>query len=78
MTAWFQSWGMSYEWAWFIATIVGILGVVGAWEVIIPEPRAEHVRPLAQLRLAIIEALHAARAPATAELPVAEPLNFEI
>lgn len=27
MTAWFQSWGMSYEWAWFIATIVGILAI---------------------------------------------------
>ena len=55
--------------------------LVGAWEVNIPEPRAEHVLPLAQLRLAIIEELHAARAPAvaaTAELPVAEPLNFEI
>ncbi|HVJ00600.1 MAG TPA: NADH-quinone oxidoreductase subunit H, partial [Sphingomonas sp.] len=25
MTAFFQSWGMSYEWAWFVATIVGIL-----------------------------------------------------
>ena len=25
MTAFFQSWGMSYEWAWFVATIAGIL-----------------------------------------------------
>jgi len=25
MTAWFQTWGASYEWSWFIATIVGIL-----------------------------------------------------
>ncbi|MGE5601287.1 MAG: NADH-quinone oxidoreductase subunit NuoH [Pseudomonadota bacterium] len=25
MTAWFQSWGMTYEWSWFIATIIGIL-----------------------------------------------------
>ena len=25
MTAWFQSWGASYEWSWFIATIIGIL-----------------------------------------------------
>ncbi len=25
MTAWFQSWGLSYEWSWFIATITGIL-----------------------------------------------------
>ena len=25
MTAWFQSWGVNYEWSWFIATIVGIL-----------------------------------------------------
>ncbi|ODP38599.1 NADH-quinone oxidoreductase subunit NuoH [Sphingomonas turrisvirgatae] len=25
MTAFFQSWGMAYEWAWFTATIVGIL-----------------------------------------------------
>jgi NADH-quinone oxidoreductase subunit H len=25
MTAWFQSWGMSFEWSWFIATVVGIL-----------------------------------------------------
>lgn len=27
MTAWFQSWGLSYEWSWFIATIVGILAI---------------------------------------------------
>ena len=25
MTAWFQSLGMTYEWAWFVATIIGIL-----------------------------------------------------
>src|SRR5215510_816982 len=25
MTATFQHWGMSYEWAWLIATIIGIL-----------------------------------------------------
>ena len=25
VTAWFQSWGASYEWSWFIATIIGIL-----------------------------------------------------
>ena len=25
MTAWFQSFGISYEWSWFIATIIGIL-----------------------------------------------------
>src|ERR671912_1713298 len=25
MTAWFQSWGLTYEWSWFIATISGIL-----------------------------------------------------
>jgi NADH-quinone oxidoreductase subunit H len=25
MTAFFQSLGMSYEWAWFIATLAGIL-----------------------------------------------------
>ncbi len=25
MTAWFQTWGMTYEWSWFIATIIGIL-----------------------------------------------------
>ena len=25
MTAWFQTWGASYEWWWFIATIIGIL-----------------------------------------------------
>ena len=25
MTAWFQSWGINYEWSWFIATIIGIL-----------------------------------------------------
>src|SRR5688572_28219533 len=25
MTATFQNWGMTYEWSWFIATIVGIL-----------------------------------------------------
>jgi len=25
MTGWFQSWGVNYEWSWFIATIVGIL-----------------------------------------------------
>ena len=25
MTALFQSWGMTYEWAWFVATIIGIL-----------------------------------------------------
>ena len=28
MTAWFQSWGLTYEWSWFIATIVGILAIV--------------------------------------------------
>ena len=25
MTAFFQHWGMSYDWAWFIATVIGIL-----------------------------------------------------
>ena len=25
MTAWFQGWGMTYEWSWFLATIIGIL-----------------------------------------------------
>ncbi|WP_431470452.1 NADH-quinone oxidoreductase subunit NuoH [Sphingosinithalassobacter sp. LHW66-3] len=25
MTSFFESWGMNYEWAWFVATIVGIL-----------------------------------------------------
>ena len=25
MTAWVQTWGASYEWSWFIATIIGIL-----------------------------------------------------
>ena len=25
MTATFQNWGMSYDWAWFTATIIGIL-----------------------------------------------------
>jgi NADH-quinone oxidoreductase subunit H len=25
VTAWFQSWGINYEWSWFIATVVGIL-----------------------------------------------------
>ena len=25
MTALFQSWGMTYEWAWFVATLCGIL-----------------------------------------------------
>lgn len=25
MTAWFQTWGASYEWSWFLATMVGIL-----------------------------------------------------
>jgi len=25
MTAWFQTWGMSYEWSWFVATMTGIL-----------------------------------------------------
>ena len=25
MTAFFQTWGMTYEWAWFTATIAGIL-----------------------------------------------------
>ena len=25
MTAFFESWGMTYEWAWFLATFVGIL-----------------------------------------------------
>jgi len=25
MTAWFQTWGMTYEWSWFIATMTGIL-----------------------------------------------------
>ena len=25
MTAWFQSWGMTYEWSWFVATMIGIL-----------------------------------------------------
>ncbi len=25
MTAWFQNWGMTYDWAWFLATVIGIL-----------------------------------------------------
>ena len=25
MTATFQSWGLTYEWSWFIATVIGIL-----------------------------------------------------
>jgi NADH-quinone oxidoreductase subunit H len=25
MTAWFQGWGMTYEWSWFVATMIGIL-----------------------------------------------------
>jgi NADH-quinone oxidoreductase subunit H len=25
MTAWFQGWGLTYEWSWFIATMIGIL-----------------------------------------------------
>ena len=25
MTALFQTWGLSYEWSWFVATIAGIL-----------------------------------------------------
>jgi NADH-quinone oxidoreductase subunit H len=25
VTAWFQSWGITYEWSWFIATMIGIL-----------------------------------------------------
>jgi len=25
MTAWFETWGITYEWSWFIATITGIL-----------------------------------------------------
>src|SRR5678810_1318663 len=25
MTATFQHWGMSYDWAWFLATVIGIL-----------------------------------------------------
>jgi NADH-quinone oxidoreductase subunit H len=25
VTAWFQSWGVTYEWSWFLATIIGIL-----------------------------------------------------
>ena len=25
MTAFFQHWGLTYEWSWFIATIIGIL-----------------------------------------------------
>jgi NADH-quinone oxidoreductase subunit H len=24
MTAWFQHWGMTYEWSWFLATVIGI------------------------------------------------------
>ncbi|MCM8730178.1 NADH-quinone oxidoreductase subunit NuoH [Hephaestia sp. GCM10023244] len=27
MTAWFQTWGMPYDWAWFVATIIGILAI---------------------------------------------------
>ncbi len=27
MTAWFQSWGATYEWSWFFATMVGILAI---------------------------------------------------
>jgi len=27
MTAWFQSWGMSFEWSWFVATMIGILAI---------------------------------------------------
>ncbi|MDD2547142.1 MAG: ABC transporter ATP-binding protein [Burkholderiaceae bacterium] len=48
---------------------------VGSWTVTLPEPRADHVRELAALRLAVVEALHQARAPAP---PSSEPLLYEI
>ena len=25
MTAWFQTWGATYEWSWLLATVIGIL-----------------------------------------------------
>jgi len=51
--------------------------LVGSWSVDIPEPRADHVRALAQLRLSVVEALHQARAPAPQPSP-SEPLTYEI
>src|SRR5215204_1714071 len=28
MTAWFQSWGMTYEWSWFWSMWIGIMAIV--------------------------------------------------
>ena len=33
MTEFFQSWGMSHDWAWFVATICGILLIVALFSV---------------------------------------------
>ena len=36
MTEFFQGWGMSYEWAWFVATIAGILLIAGLSSLSLP------------------------------------------
>lgn len=50
--------------------------LVGDWSINLPEPRADSVRALAQLRLSIVEALHQARKPTSASS--SEPLLYEI
>lgn len=50
--------------------------LVGDWSINLPEPRADSVRPLAQLRLSVVEALHQARKPASTAS--SEPLLYEI
>ena len=50
--------------------------LVRDWPIELPEPRADSVRALAQLRLSIVEALHQARQPTPASS--SEPLLYEI
>ena len=50
--------------------------LVGDWSIQLPEPRADSVRALAQLRLSIVEALHQARKPPV--VASSESLIYEI
>ena len=50
--------------------------LVGDWNIQLPEPRADSVRALAQLRLSIVEALHQARKPPV--VAASESLIYEI
>lgn len=60
-----------------VVLIGGVPGrQIGSWTVTIPKPRVNFVREIANLRLAVVEALHNARAPSIISSP--SNLFFEI